>query len=319
FAIDVREIEVNHWFTFYTQPILVNYFVNRARGHVAGHEIAVLGIPLFEEVPALVLGNRLGIAIVAGLLGNPDTSTLATRRLGHQAKLVFARNRRGMNLDELSIRVVATLLVERRLRRSGANHGVGGFAEDRTDSARADDDCGSWESADLHGTQVHGANAAADVPRVNHWGKKFPTFVLLYFAFRLVTPNLLSQRIEKLLTCSRAGECGTVVKCSTEAAKVEQSFRSAIEGDTHAVKQVDDSRRRIAHGFHRRLIGQEVTPVDCVVKMLPGGVALSLEILCGVNAALRAHRVRALDCNNREQIDLSAHFGDLNGGGKSCQ
>jgi hypothetical protein len=54
-------------------------------------------------------------------------------------------------------------------------------------------------------------------------------------------------------------------------------------------------------------------------KCLPGRIALALEVLGGVDAALRAHRMRALDRHDGEQINLRAHFSDLDDGGEACQ
>jgi L-aminopeptidase/D-esterase-like protein len=54
-------------------------------------------------------------------------------------------------------------------------------------------------------------------------------------------------------------------------------------------------------------------------KCLPGGVAFALQVLGGVDAALRAHRVRALYRDDREQVNLAAHLGDLDDGGEAGQ
>ena len=162
--------------------------------------------------------------------------------------------------------------------------------------------------------KIHGADAAADVVGVEHCGEKFPVLVFLYFAFGFVATNLLVERVQKLLASGRSGKGGAVVESAAEASEVEQSFRSAIERHAHAIEQVDDSGRGFAHGFHRRLIGEKVAAVDGVVEVLPGGIAFALQILCGVDATLRAHRVRALHRHDRKQIDLAAHFSDLDDG-----
>ena len=86
-----------------------------------------------------------------------------------------------------------------------------------------------------------------------------------------------------------AGEGGAVVKRASEAAKVQQAFGSAVEGHTHAVEQVDDTRCLVAHIFHRRLVRKEVATEDRVVEVLPGGIAFALQILGRVDAALRTH------------------------------
>ena len=113
----------------------------------------------------------------------------------------------------------------------------------------------------------------AQIPRqtrlsVEHGGEKFPVLVLLDLAFGLVAANLLVERVEKLLAGGRSGKGGAVVESATEAAEVEQSFGRAIEGNAHAVEQIDDAGSGLAHGLDRRLVGQEVATVDGVVEML---------------------------------------------------
>ena len=144
-------------------------------------------------------------------------------------------------------------------------------------------------------------------------------FVLGDLAFGFVAAHLLVERVEQLLAGGGAGEGGAVIKRAAEAAEVEQPFGRAIEGNAHAVEQVDDARRLVAHLLHRRLVRQEVAAVDGVVEVLPGGVTFALQVLGGVDAALRAHRVRPLDRNDGEEVDVTSHLGNLDGGGKSCE
>src|SRR6185437_2320730 len=107
-----------------------------------------------------------------------------------------------------------------------------------------------------------------------------------------------------------------MVQRSAETAKIEQAFGSAIEGNAHAVEQVDDAWRGLAHVLHRRLVGEEVAAVNGVIEVLPRAVALAFEVLGGVDSALRAHGMRALHRHNRKQIDMPAGFGDLDGRGE---
>ena len=69
--------------------------------------------------------------------------------------------------------------------------------------------------------------------------------------------------------------------------------------------------RGLAHGLDWRLIGKEVAAVNRVVKVLPGGIAFAFKVLGGVDAALRANRVRSLDRDNGKQIDVTAGFSNL--------
>ena len=57
----------------------------------------------------------------------------------------------------------------------------------------------------------------------------------------------------------------------------------------------------LAHTLHRSLVREEIAAVDRVVKVLRGGVAFALQILCGIDAALRADGVRALDRHDGEK------------------
>ena len=78
-AIDVRQVEIDHRLAIDAQVVLVNHFKDRARSHIPRHQVAVLRIPLLQEVPALALRNRFRIAIVPLFLRDPDAPTLSAR------------------------------------------------------------------------------------------------------------------------------------------------------------------------------------------------------------------------------------------------
>ncbi len=151
---------------------------------------------------------------------------------------------------------------------------------------------------------------------VEHGGEKLPALVFFYFVLGFIATYLLVQRVQKLLTCRRSRKCGAVIQRASKAPKIEKTFRSAIERNAHAIQQVDDAWRRLAHGFYRRLVSQKISTVNRVVEMLVGGIAFAFQILCRVNPALRAHGVRPLHRNDGEQIHVAACFGDLDDGGE---
>src|SRR5450631_122197 len=318
-GVDVGEVEVNHRLAIDAEVVLVHHFENRSSGHIARHEVAVFRIPLFEEVPTIALRDALWVALVSLRLRNPNASAFAARRLRHKAQLVFAGNAGGMHLNEFAIRVVAALLVECGLRRSRAHHRVGGLAEDGATAAGGNDDGVGGKGANFHGPQIHRTNAAAHARSVEHSRKKLPVLVLLHLAFGLVAANLLVERVEKLLASGGSSERSAVIERAAEAAEVEQTFGSAIERNAHAVEQIDDSGSGLAHGLDRRLVREEVATVNRVVEMDPGGIAFALQVLGRVDAALRAHRVRALYRNDGKQVNLTAHLGNLDDGGEACQ
>ncbi len=317
FGREVGDVEVDHGLTVDSHAVLVDDLEDGAGGDVAWDEVAVLGVPLLEKVPAIGFGDRLGGAFVVLVFGNPDATAFAAGRLRHQTELIFARDRGGVNLDELAVGVVGALLVEGRLRGAGAHHGVRRFAEDGSVAARADDDGVGGEGAKLHGAEVHCGDSAAGALGVEHGGEELPALILLDLALGLVAANLLVERVEKLLACGGSGEGGAVVEGTAETAEVEQAFGGAVEGHAHAVEQVDDGGALRGHLLDGGLVGEEVAAVDGVVEVLEDIVALALEVLGGVDAALGADGVRALDGDDGEEVDVSARLGDLDDGGEA--
>src|SRR5262249_26257119 len=144
--------------------------------------------------------------------------------------------------------------------------------------------------------------------------QKLPVLIFLDATFRLIAPDLLIESVEKLLSGRRAGECGAIVESAAEAAKIQQSLRGAIEGNSHAVEQIDDPGSSVTHGLDRRRVRQKVAAVDGVVKLLPGSVAFAFEFFGGVDPALRADGMRSLHRHDGEEIHVAARFGDLDHG-----
>ena len=142
-------------------------------------------------------------------------------------------------------------------------------------------------------------------------GEKLPAFVFFDFAVGFVAADLFVERVEKLLAGGCAGERGAVIESAAEAAEVEKAFRGAIEGNAHAIEQVDDGGGGFAHGLDGGLVGEEVAAIDGVVEVLVGGVAFALEIFGGIDAALRADRVGALDGDDGKKVDVSACLCDF--------
>src|SRR5580765_1251020 len=90
--VDVRQVEIDHRLTVNAEIVLIHDLEDGSCRHIAGYEIPVLRIPLFQEVPTLTLGNGLGITLVAWSLRHPNASAFAARRLRHEAQLIFTGN-----------------------------------------------------------------------------------------------------------------------------------------------------------------------------------------------------------------------------------
>ena len=90
FLIYMGQVEVDHWLPIDAQAVLVHHLMDRTRSDITRHQVAVLGIPLFEEVPAIGRGNAVGWTRIVQLLRHPHPATLAACGFRHQAQLVFA-------------------------------------------------------------------------------------------------------------------------------------------------------------------------------------------------------------------------------------
>ena len=159
---NVRDVEIHGGLVGEPELFLIHDAMDGAGGDVAGDEIAVFGIPLFEEIEALVFRNTFRGTIVAGFFRDPDTAAFTACGFAHEAELVLAGDGGGMDLDEFAVGIIDALLEESGLGGAGADDGVGGTAEDGTDAASAKNDGIGREGFDFHGAEIHGGDAAAD-------------------------------------------------------------------------------------------------------------------------------------------------------------
>src|ERR1044072_3894337 len=120
---------------------------------------------------------------------------------------------------------------------------------------------------------------------VEHERHHFPVLILFDFAGYFITTNLLVECVEQLLTGRSSGESSAVMFSATEAAEVEQSFGRAREGNTHAIEQVNDRGRHLAHRFRGWLVCKKVAAVNSVVEVFPSRIAFAFGVDRAVDAA----------------------------------
>src|SRR6185312_14159427 len=123
-AINVREVEIDHRLAVNAEIVLENDLEDGTRGYVARHQVSILRIPFLEEVPAFLFWNQNRVALVSELFWDPYAPALTTRRLRHQAQLIFTGNAGRVHLNKLAVGVVAALLIESRLGRAGADNRI---------------------------------------------------------------------------------------------------------------------------------------------------------------------------------------------------
>src|SRR3989442_1554956 len=219
-----------------------------------------------------------------------------------------------MDLDELAVGVVRALLVRGPGGAAGVDHGVRALAEHHARAARREHDRRGGERVYLDAGQVERGDAAAASRLVDHRRAELPLLQFPDAPRGLVAAHLFVEGVDELLARGRSGEGRAMEERAAEAAEVEESFRGAVERYAHAVEEEDDPRAGLAHRLHGRLVGEEVAAVDRVVEVSPGRVALPLPVDRGVDPALCAHRVRAFDRHDGEEVDREPRFGDPDGG-----
>jgi len=224
-----------------------------------------------------------------------------------------------MHLNELAVGVGGAVLVGRRRGGPRVDDRVGRAAEDDPRPAGGEHDGDRWKRLDPHRVGVERHDPAAVSGVVARQAEELPRFVLANETLDLVAAHLLVQRIEELLTRRRARERRPVKPGPAEAPKVEQALQGPVEHDAHAVEEVDDSRRRIAHRLDGSLVREEVAAVDRVVEVNLRRVAFPLGVDGAVDPALSADRMAALDGHDREEIDGDAHFGDPRRRHEACE
>ena len=218
-----------------------------------------------------------------------------------------------MDLDELRVADVCALLVDSGNSRAVADRRSRAASEHLAGAARREDDDIGGERLDLHRVHVLRDDAAADAVLVFDDADEFPELVLLDAALDFPAANLLVERVEKLLPRRRAGEAGALVLLSAEVAEVEVAFWRARKGNAHAVEHLDELRSCLDHALDRDLVREEVAAVDRIIEMLINAVMLALRVHAGVDAALRAQRMGALDRAVGKQVDFAAELTDLDG------
>ena len=178
---------------------------------VSAEEIAVLGIQLFADIPAVGLGDRDGGTAVVGVSRYPDSPAFSPYRFRDEAAFVFAGNSGGVDLNHFGVTVMDSLLVADAYGRAGIDDRVGRASEDQAVSAGTHDGGVAGDRLDAHGSEVLGDNSAAGVFRVFDDAEKFPAFVFFDEAGDFPAADLLIEGIEKLLAGGCSGVGGPVL------------------------------------------------------------------------------------------------------------
>ena len=214
-SAEVGEVEVDHVSAPDAEALIDADVEDFSGGDVAGDDVAILGVFLFEEIESFVLGDIAGISAVGLGAGHPNSPPFAAGGLRHQPQLVRAGDRCGVDLDELTVGIPRPRLIAPAGRGARAHHRVRTLAEDHAAAAGRDDHRLRSEGANLHGADVLGDDPDAPAPRIvrlQHRPEELPVLVLVDLALRFGSANLLIQRVEQLLAGSRSGKMGALIE-----------------------------------------------------------------------------------------------------------
>ena len=257
--------------------LLVDHPLRRARGDVAGDEVAERGVAALEEVVALVLGDLVGRALAA-VQRDPDAPVVA-QRLAHERQLALEalrlRDAGRVDLREARVRERRALPVRAPDRRRVGVAGVRREEEDVGVAARGEHDRVRGVGADLAGEQVarddparvavgdddveelragvHRHRAGVDLPRERLVGAEQQ--LLAGLPARVERPRHLG-----------AAE-GAVVEQAAVLARERHALRGAL---------VDDVVRDLREPVDVRLARAVVAALDRVVEEPVDGLSPSL-------------------------------------------
>ena len=281
--------------------------INLTRSNITGHQISIGRITLLQEVP------RFAVFI------SPDTRTVATGRLRHQAVFVITGHSGRVDLDKLTVSVGYTVLIKDGCRRAGIDDRVSRTAVNHTCTAGSDNYRISNKILDLHSSQILCYNAFADAVVIEDQVDHFPVLVFGNETENLLMAHLLIQSIKQLLTGGGTGKSGTFILNAAETTQIQQALAGSGKLYTHSVHCIDQTGSILHQTAYRRLVSQKVAAVNSIIKMLVNTVVLTFGIQCRINAALRTDGVRALHRHQRDQIDRDLLFSYLQCGHQTGQ
>ena len=273
----------------------VDFGLDRARRHVARHEVAERGVAPLEEVVAVVDGDLVGCPGIVELLRDPDPTVVA-QRLRHQRELalevVAARDARGVDLGEARVREQRTPLVRPPRRGDVARLGVGRQVVGVAVPAGAQGDGVRRPRLHRAGREIAGDDADGAAVLHHEVEHLRPRVHLHRAAVDLVRERLVGAE-QQLLAGLAAGVERARHLRATERAVVEQPAVLAREG--HALRDalVDDVDAHLGEPVHVAFTSPEVAALDGVVEEPVDAVAVVRVVLRRVDATLRGDAVRA--------------------------
>src|SRR5699024_1547800 len=263
-------------------------------GDVTRHQVAEGRVSTFQVVVALVLGDLSWVAVVAALLGHPDTAVVA-QRLAHQRQLGLVvtadRDAGRVDLRVAGVGEVRTLAVCAPVRGDVAPHGVGRQVENVAVPTGGQDHGIGEVRLDLTGDHVTGDDATCLAVHDDEFEHLVAGMHLDGACGDLAFQGLVGTD-EQLLPRLTWGVEGPGDLHTTEGTVVEQTTVLTRERHTLSHALVDDLDAGLGQAVHVRFAGAEVTALDGVVEQSVDAVTVVAVVLGGVDAALRGDGVR---------------------------
>ena len=221
-----------------------------------------------------------------------------------------------MHLDEFTVAIPGPGPVGAADGAAVADHRHRAAAVDQAITPSGQHDRIGREGPELHRDEILTDRPAAEAILVEDGGQEVPKLMFCDHPLDLVAANLLVKGVEQLLAGCGPSKARPLVERAAESPLIAKAFRSAVEGHSQPVHQVNDPRSPVGHFFDRRLVLEKVAAVDGVVEVFPFRVSLlPRERVDAVDATLGTDAVRPLDWHETEQVDMHSQFRQPHGRG----
>ena len=206
--IEMGDIKVDLVLPVDPQPHFRADLEDRPGSDVTRHKVSVFGVPFLQKIPFFII------------FVCPETAALASNGFGDEAQFISARDGRGVELDKFCIRVFCPLLEEYGVYRPHIDKTVRCLPINIARPAGAVDDRVRFIKMYPHGYHVYGNDSLCVVVLIGNKRKKLVALIFMYDARGLVLPDLLVQRVKKLLSRGRARVRRSVKPGAPEPSKV---------------------------------------------------------------------------------------------------
>ena len=291
----IGEVEVNRASPWADAPPRVAEFSGPPGGDVPRRHVAVGGIKPLEEVVAFLFRYRIGLACLAGVLGQPDPPVVA-QAFAHQRQLaledIATGNAGGMDLGEAGIGEQRPFAVGPPDRTGVRLQGIGGEEVDVAVPTAAEQNRAGGVHLQFTAQQMARHHTAGNPIHGDHL-ENVPAGEQLNAAQLHLAHQGLVGAIKQLLSGLPPGIKGAAHQGPAKTAGGQAAAVFARERHPLGHALIDDAAADFRQPLAARFPGAEVASFEGVGEQAADAVAIHRHRTCGIDAPLGRHRVSA--------------------------